>query len=200
MAERLLRTAPPRTAKYPAKRAVFLVSAGIAAVFCGIGFAVQALTTHATNNKRADPGRIAAGLAGGGVFAASLGAPALKRQAHGRAALARWAKRRGFALHGRDECRGDLDGVPIVVRIAYGRGPYATRGASELVVVVRPDEIAAALPATAGARRVPADLPPQVNAGWLSDSEPFDDVDVIERHLDRLAARAVRRAAPREEA
>lgn len=147
-------------------------------MLCGIGFAAKALTSHKDANG-VDPGRIAAGLAGGGVFAASLGAPALKRQSQAREALARWAKSHGFALHGSDEARGTIDALPIAVRIAYGRGPYATRGASELLVTVRPST---------------------ADSGWLSDSEPFDDIDVIERHIERLAARAVRRALPPDEA
>lgn len=176
---RLPRNAAPRAAKFPARRAVFLVSAGIAAVLCSIGFAAKALTSEKASANGADPGRIAAGLATGGIFAAGLGAPALKRQSQAREALARFAKSGALALAGPDEAVGTVGDLPVAVRIAYGRGPYASRGASELVVVVRPGS---------------------VESTWLGDSEPFDDVDVIERHIERLVARAVRKATPAEEA
>jgi hypothetical protein len=169
-----MRTAPPRSAKLPTKRAWFLVGAGFAAVGAAIYFAALALT--ARNHADAQsPGRTAGGFAMGGVFAASLGVPALKRQSQARQALASWGGAHGFTLHGRDDVRGEVDGIGLSVRIAYGRGPYASRGASELVVVVRPET---------------------PEAGWLADSEPFDDVAVIERHIERLVARGVRRAAP----
>ena len=178
MAARLLRTPPPAAAKAPTRRAVFLVCAGSLSVVAAAFFAFSALTTPKRANG-ADPGRIAAGLAGGGVFAASLGAPALKRQSQAREALARWAKERGFSLVLPDEARGVLDDVPLGVRIVYGRGPYAARGASELCVIAHPDT---------------------PEAAWLGDSEPFDDVAVIDRHIERLAQRVVRAVRPPEEA
>ncbi len=147
---------------------------GLVAALVGMAFAVKALMSP---QAAATLGKTAASLAGGGVFVASLGAPALKRQAMAREALAAFAARRGLSVEKPDEARGELDGVMTTVRITYGSGPYKSRGASGLLVHVRPAD---------GAN------------GYLVDSEPFDDATAVERHLDRLSDRAVRATRPPE--
>jgi hypothetical protein len=112
------------------------------------------------------------------VFVASLGAPALKRQAMAREALAAFAKRQGLTVARPDEVTGELEGVPLAVRIAYGSGPYGGRGASAILVHVRP---------VGG------------EPGYLLDSEPFEDATIAGRHFDRLADRAVRATRPDED-
>lgn len=163
---------PPPPPRLPARKSLLLVGLGMVAAVIGIAFGAKALLSP---KDAASLGRTAASLAGGGVVVASMGAPALKRQSLAREQLAAFAARRGLVAAGPDEVTGVIDGVPIGVRIVYGAGPYKARGASAILVHVRS---------------------PGTEPLCLTDSEPFDDADVVAKHLDRLADRAVRKVRP----
>jgi hypothetical protein len=159
---------PPPAPRVPARKALFLFALGMCVCLAGVGLAVAAFLAP---GGAALYGRTAAMLAGGGVFVASMGAPALKRQSMARDALAAFAAKRGFSLASADVARGEVDGVKVAVRILYGSGPYKARGASAILVHVRP-----------GAK----------DATHTIDSEMFDDEQAVVRHMDRLCDRALR--------
>jgi hypothetical protein len=163
---------PPPAPRVPMPSAIALLLLGIGVALAGVALAIKALLSP---GSAATFGRTAAGLAGGGVFVAATSAPALKRQTLAREALEAFASERGFERVHADEARGELLGTPVAVRIAYGTGPYKSRGASAILVHVRP-----------GAK----------DAAWGVDAEPFDERDAVMRHLARFAERAVKKASP----
>jgi hypothetical protein len=163
---------PPPAPRVPARKSLLLVVLGMLAAVVGIAFGAKALLS---SKDAAALGKTAASLAGGGVVVASMGAPALKRQALAREQLAAFAARRGLAAAGPDEVGGAIDGVSIAVRVVYGSGPYKARGASGILVHVRP----------AGADPI-----------FFTDAEPFDDAAIVAKHLDRLTDRAIRKVSP----
>jgi hypothetical protein len=160
---------PPPAPRMPARKALFLVALGMGAACLGIAFGAKALLDA---KDTAGLGRTAATLAGGGVIVASMGAPALKRQSLAREQLAAFAARRGLVPSGPDEVVGPFGSATLAVRIAYGSGPYKSRGASAILVHVKP-----------------ADADPII----MTDSEAFDVADEVARHLDRLTDRALRK-------
>ena len=163
---------PPPAPRMPARKSLILVGLGMVAAIVGIVFGAKALLSP---KDAAALGKTAASLAGGGVVVASMGAPALKRQSLAREQLAAFAARRGLAAAGPDEVVGTIDGVSLAVRVVYGAGPYKARGASAILVHVRP---AAGEPL------------------FLTDSEAFDDGDVVAQHHDRVTDRALRKVRP----
>ncbi len=165
-------TDPPPPPKMPARKALFLVGLGMAAAILGIAFGARELLSP----KEAHGfGKTGASLAMGGMIVAGIGAPALKRQSLAREQLAAFAARRGFTTAVPDEAVGTVDGIRVAVRIAYGSGPYRSRGASELLVHARP---------SVGAPTS------------ILESEPFDDGEAVSKHMDRLTDRALRRLRP----
>lgn len=163
---------PPPAPRIPARKALLLVGLGMAAAILGIAFGARELLSP---KEAQGYGKTGASLAMGGMIMAGIGAPALKRQSLAREQLAAFAARRGLTISGPDEATGTLDGLPLTVRIAYGHGPYRSRGASEILVHLR---VVEGKPIT------------------LLESEPFDDAEVVGKHLDRLTDRALRRARP----
>ena len=169
---------PPPAPRLPARKSLVLVGLGMIAAVIGIVCGAKALLSA---KDAAALGKTAASLAGGGVVVASMGAPALKRQSLAREKRAAGAPPRGGAAGGpgegggADEVVGSIDDVTVAVRVVYGTGPYKARGASAILVHVRPGS---------------------GDPLFLTDSEPFDDGEVVAKHLDRLTDRALRKVRP----